>query len=58
MEITFNTKEESNKAQKTEFLKLSPKERFYTWLNLMYLNQKMMPQTPPENDNFLIVLSE
>jgi len=35
MEIFFRTKEESNLIQEEEFLKLAPKERFYSFLALM-----------------------
>ncbi len=40
MEITFTTKQESNKRRQEEFLKLKPVERFYKFLELMvYVNQ-------------------
>ncbi len=58
MEITFNNKEESNDAQRVEFLRLSHRERFYTWLNLMYLSNNLMPKEPTENNNFLIVIKK
>ncbi|TDO84015.1 hypothetical protein EV143_101460 [Flavobacterium chryseum] len=34
MEIRFQTKEESNKQQQEDFLKLSKTERFYSFLRL------------------------
>ncbi len=35
MEIFFRTKEESNRTQEEEFLKLAPQDRFYSFLALM-----------------------
>lgn len=35
MEIRFQTKEESNKQQQEDFLKLSKVERIYSFLRLM-----------------------
>ncbi len=35
MEIFFRTKEESNRIQEEEFLKLAPQDRFYSFLALM-----------------------
>ncbi|MGL2993040.1 hypothetical protein [Flavobacterium sp. TSSA_36] len=35
MELFFQTKEESNKKQIDDFLKLSKSERFYSFLRLM-----------------------
>lgn len=34
MEVRFQTKEESNKQQQEDFLKLSKVERFYSFLRL------------------------
>ncbi|GAA4046471.1 hypothetical protein [Flavobacterium chungnamense] len=58
MEIKFQTKEESNKQQQDNFLKLSKSERIYAFLNLM----ERMSQFPVKNkiesnkDNFIIEL--
>jgi len=35
MEITFTTKEESNQRREKDFLKLSPVERIYSFLELV-----------------------
>jgi hypothetical protein len=56
MEIRFQTKEQSNKQQQDDFLKLSKAERFYCFLRLM----ERINQFPVKNkvnkikDNFLI----
>ena len=58
MEIRFQTKEESNKQQQEEFLKLSKIERVYSFLRL----SERISQFPVKNkidknkDNFLIVI--
>ena len=60
MEIRFQTKEESNKQQQEDFLKLSKIDRFYSFLRLM----ERVNQLPVKNkidkskDNFLIVIPE
>lgn len=60
MEIKFQTKEESNKQQQDNFLKLSKAERIYAFLNLM----ERMSQFPVKNkidrskDNFLIIIPD
>jgi hypothetical protein len=60
MEIRFQTKEESNKQQQDDFLKLSKVERVYAFWRLM----ERMSQFPVKNkidknkDNFLIVIPE
>lgn len=56
MEISYNTKEESNLAQREAFLKLSHTERFYAWLNLMHKSKQLIPQETPENDNYVIII--
>ena len=58
MEIRFQTKEESNKKQEEDFLKLSKVERFYAFLRLSERMSKF-PVKNKENknkDNFLIVI--
>lgn len=58
MEIRFQTKEESNRQQQEEFLKLSKVERFYSFLRL----SERMSKFPVKNkvdknkDNFQIVI--
>lgn len=58
MEIRFQTKEESNRQQQEDFLKLSKVERFYSFLRL----SERMSKFPVKNkidknkDNFLIVI--
>ena len=58
MEIKFQTKEESNKQQQDDFLKLSKAERIYVFFRLM----ERMSQFPMKNkidrskDNFIIKL--
>lgn len=60
MEIKFQTKEESNKQQQDDFLKLSKADRIYAFLRLM----ERMSQFPVKNkvdsckDNFLIIIPE
>lgn len=59
MEIRFQTKEESNKKQKEDFLKLSKTERFYSFLRL----SERISRFPVKNkvdknkDNFIIVIN-
>ncbi|WP_134138677.1 hypothetical protein [Flavobacterium sp. S87F.05.LMB.W.Kidney.N] len=58
MEIRFQTKEESNRKQQEDFLKLSKVERFYAFLRLSERVSKF-PVKNKENknkDNFLIVI--
>jgi hypothetical protein len=58
MEIRFQTKEESNKQQQDDFLKLSKVERVYAFWRLM----ERVSQFPVKNkvdknkDNFIIEL--
>ena len=58
MEIRFQTKEESNKQQQEEFLKLSKIERVYSFLRL----SERISQFPVKNkvdknkDNFQILI--
>ena len=58
MEIRFQTKEESNKKQLDDFLKLSKQERIYSFLRLMQ-DVKRFP-TKVQDDkksNFLITIN-
>lgn len=59
MEINFRTKEESNRLRQEEFLKLSPEERFYAFLELSE-RMKDFPTKAPvkKNDNFIIVIED
>jgi hypothetical protein len=58
MEIRFQTKEESNKQQQEDFLKLSKTERVYAFFRLV----EQVSRFPIKNkedknkDNFLIVI--
>jgi len=58
MEIRFQTKEESNKQQQEDFLKLSKVERFYSFLR----SSERISRFPVKNkvdknkDNFQIVI--
>jgi len=59
MEITFTTKEESNKKRQEEFLKLSPIERIYSFLELVVRVNKFPTKYKKEkNNNFVIELKE
>ncbi len=59
MEIRFQTKEESNKQQQEDFLKLSKVERIYSFLRL----SERISRFPTKNkvdknkDNFLIIIN-
>lgn len=58
IKITYRTKEESNKIQEEEFMKLSGAERFYKFLDLM-LFMKQFPSKENSEDkknNFVIVI--
>jgi len=59
MKLEFLTKEESNRQQQEEFLKLSPAERFYAFLDLSY-RLKDFPQQKNKktiSDNFVIEIN-
>jgi hypothetical protein len=57
MKIQFQTKEESNKKQQEEFLKLSGMERIYSFLNLAYrLNQYPTKNKIDKSKNFILTL--
>lgn len=58
MEIRFRTKEESNKQQQEDFLKLSKVERFYSFLRLSERMGKfpIKDKIDKNKDNFLIVI--
>lgn len=57
MEIKFQTKEESNKKQLEDFLKLSGAERIYLFLKLS-TEMKKFPtkQKTDKSSNFIIVI--
>ena len=58
MEIHFQTKEESNKKQLEDFLKLSKAERIYCFLGLI-LKMKQFPtkhEIENKSNNFFIEL--
>jgi len=43
MQVSFNTKKESNRKQEEAFLKLTPSERFLTFLRLSKQSLKLFP---------------
>lgn len=53
MEITFQTKEESNREKQKAFLELEPKDRFFAFLvlceNLKKFPVKTIQKVPSEN---------
>ena len=55
MKITFQTKEESNKKQLDDFLKLSKVERIYSFIGFIF-KSKQLPKkgARQKNTNFLI----
>ncbi len=58
MEIKFQTKEESNKQQQEDFLKLSKVDRFYSFLSLMERVNKfpVKNKIDKNKDNFQIII--
>lgn len=59
MELKFQTKAESNHQQQVEFLKLSPVERIYAFLQLSERVKDFPVKTsPPEKGNFLIEIDD
>jgi len=58
MEIRFQTKEESNRQQQEDFLKLSKIERIYSFLRLSERISKfpVKNKIDKNKDNFLIVI--
>lgn len=60
MEIRLQTKEESNKQQREDFLKLSKIERVYSFLRLSERISKfpVKNKVDKNKDNFLIVIKE
>ncbi len=59
MELKFQTKEQSNKAQQEAFLKLSKTDRFYAFLQLIQ-NLKNFPTKvkKEKTNNFIIEIPE
>lgn len=60
MEIRLQTKEESNKQQREDFLKLSKIERVYSFLRLSERISKfpVKNKVDKNKDNFLIAIKE
>lgn len=55
MEISFTTKEESNKKREEEFLELKPIERIYKFLELVVrVNKFPTKEKKEKNNNFVI----
>ncbi len=57
MRIKFQTKKESNSAQKESFLSLTPEMRVISFYRLME-RLKEFPTKNKENNNFKIVINE
>ncbi|HEU4496434.1 MAG TPA: hypothetical protein VFR70_05230 [Flavobacterium sp.] len=57
MEIKFQTKEESNKKQAEDFLKLSGQERIYSFLRLMEEIGRFPSKAETEKSNFIITIT-
>jgi hypothetical protein len=59
MKIRYSTKEESNKVQRDDFLKLTPVQRFYSFLDLMN-NLRKYPVNSKivQKRNFLIEIKD
>lgn len=59
MELSFRTKEESNKVQQEAFLKLSKVERIYSFLWLMErVSQFPTKRANISTNNFIIEISK
>jgi hypothetical protein len=59
MEVSFTTKEESNKKEEQRFLALSPSERLMEFLESMpYFAQFPSKIEDDKSDNFVIVLNQ
>lgn len=56
MKVTYTTKEESNKIQQTEFLALSPMQRFFRFLLLMEKSKWLNHNKKESNTNFQIII--
>lgn len=56
MKIKFQTKEESNKEQREEFLKLSPSLRCYQFIQLMSAWSRYPTKNREKKDNFIILI--
>jgi len=57
MEISYNTKDESNKIQLENFLKLSKIERFYAFINLCEQISIFPTKSKHKSDNFSITIT-
>ncbi len=59
MKITYSTKEESNRMQRENFLRLSCIERFYSFLDLMNsVKQYPVRVKIEKKNNFLIEIKD
>ncbi len=55
MKITYRNKALSNEEQEKEFLRLTPVERIYSFINLIYqLKDFPTKANPQKNDNFIV----
>jgi hypothetical protein len=55
MKMFFRTKEESNKIQEEDFLKLTPVERVMSFFKLIYFFKDFPSTKIEQNNNFIII---
>ncbi|PCI95503.1 MAG: hypothetical protein COB15_12145 [Flavobacteriales bacterium] len=60
MEVVFQSKEDSNRKQEEEFLKLLPMERFYRFLKLSEASKRLFPfnSKKEKENNFNIIIKD
>lgn len=58
MSINYHTKEESNRLQEEEFLKLAPHDRFMLFLKMIKKSKQLFPDTKDRSKNFQIVIQQ
>ena len=58
MEISFQTKEESNRLQREAFLKLSPSERVVSFFRLMQQVNNFPTKINSDNKNFIVIIED
>lgn len=56
MKMFFRTKEESNKIQEEEFLKLTPSERVLSFISHIYYFKNFPTTKADKHKNFVIVI--
>lgn len=57
MQVQFRTKEEANLEQERDFLKLSPIERFYRFLDLMQRINRFPTKAKNDEHKFIIQIT-